>query len=172
MVLYFYPQQLSSRPLHEIDLGPRHIASTGLEGRILLLDHRWLPILSVITSSLRRAETYGSQEDDSGFCKQLIIAVMLGGHTASKNSITPSRALCVRGESVFTTIPGCTGHAHEATGFGDLSTSTRHMRPALPISCTPCSTFSARRTVSRYHELPNLPLSLSASARCWELTHS
>lgn len=43
--------------------------------------------------------------------------------------MTPSLALCVSGESVLTTMPGCTGHAHEATGFGARSTSTKHMRP-------------------------------------------
>ena len=37
------------------------------------------------------------------------------------------------GELVLTTIPGCTGHAHDATGLGERSTSTRHMRqlPAI-----------------------------------------
>ena len=47
--------------------------------------------------------------------------------------MTPSRALCVRGELVLTTMPGCTGHAQDATGFGALSTSTRHIRqlPAI-----------------------------------------
>jgi hypothetical protein len=55
------------------------------------------------------------------------------GWLASRNSITPSRALCVRGELVLTTIPGWTGHAHDATGFGALSTSTKHIRqfPAI-----------------------------------------
>ena len=43
--------------------------------------------------------------------------------------MTPSLALCVSGESVLTTIPGCTGHAQDATGFGALSTSTKHIRP-------------------------------------------
>ncbi len=45
----------------------------------------------------------------------------------------PSLALCVRGEFVLTTMPGCTGQAHDATGFGDLSTSTKHIRqlPAI-----------------------------------------
>jgi len=50
--------------------------------------------------------------------------------------MTPSRALCVSGESVFTTIPGCTGQAHDATGFGARSTSTRHIRP-VDISYIP-----------------------------------
>src|SRR3569833_53868 len=55
------------------------------------------------------------------------------GWLASRNSMTPSRALCVMGELVLTTIPGCTGHAHEATGLGTRSTSTKHMRqfPAI-----------------------------------------
>lgn len=47
--------------------------------------------------------------------------------------MTPSRALWTSGESVLTTMPGCTGHAHDATGLGARSTSTRHMRqlPAI-----------------------------------------
>lgn len=47
--------------------------------------------------------------------------------------MTPSRALCVSGELVFTTMPGCTGHAQDATGFGAFSTSTKHIRqlPAI-----------------------------------------
>lgn len=48
--------------------------------------------------------------------------------------MTPSLALCVSGELVFTTMPGCTGHAQEATGFGTRSTSTRHMRQFPAIS--------------------------------------
>ena len=45
----------------------------------------------------------------------------------------PSRALWTRGESVLTTMPGCTGHAQEATGLGARSTSTKHIRqlPAI-----------------------------------------
>ena len=37
------------------------------------------------------------------------------------------------GELVLTTIPGWTGHAQDATGFGTLSTSTKHIRqfPAI-----------------------------------------
>src|SRR5580698_4187889 len=55
------------------------------------------------------------------------------GWFANRNSITPSRALWVSGELVLTTMPGCTGQAHDATGFGALSTSTRHIRqlPAI-----------------------------------------
>lgn len=47
--------------------------------------------------------------------------------------MTPSRALCVRGELVLTTMPGWTGQAHDATGFGAFSTSTKHIRqfPAI-----------------------------------------
>lgn len=47
--------------------------------------------------------------------------------------MTPSLALCVMGELVLTTIPGWTGHAHDATGFGARSTSTRHIRPVLTV---------------------------------------
>ena len=36
--------------------------------------------------------------------------------------MTPSRALWTRGVLVKTLEPGMTGIAHEATGFGDLST--------------------------------------------------
>jgi hypothetical protein len=32
------------------------------------------------------------------------------------------------GEFVLTTMPGCTGQAQEATGFGARSTSTRHIQ--------------------------------------------
>ena len=47
----------------------------------------------------------------------------------SKNSITPSRAFLETGEFVLTTIPGIIiGIAHDATGFIDFSTSTRHIR--------------------------------------------
>lgn len=55
------------------------------------------------------------------------------GWLANRNSITPSLALCVSGEFVLTTMPGCTGHAQDATGFGARSTSTRHIRqlPAM-----------------------------------------
>lgn len=48
--------------------------------------------------------------------------------------MTPSLALWTSGEFVFTTIPGCTGQAHEATGFGARSTSTRHIRPIFSVS--------------------------------------
>lgn len=41
--------------------------------------------------------------------------------------MTPSLALCVSGLFVLTFIPGCTGHAHDATGLGAFSTSTRHI---------------------------------------------
>src|ERR1700722_15737196 len=55
------------------------------------------------------------------------------GWFASKNSMMPSRAFIASGELVMTFMPGCTGHAQEATGLGDLSTSTRHIRqlPAI-----------------------------------------
>ncbi len=55
------------------------------------------------------------------------------GWLARRNSMIPSLALCVIGELVLTTIPGWTGHAQEATGFGTRSTSTRHIRqlPAM-----------------------------------------
>jgi len=49
--------------------------------------------------------------------------------------MTPSRALCVSGESVLTTMPGCTGQAHDATGLGARSTSTRHIRPIHVSYC-------------------------------------
>ena len=43
------------------------------------------------------------------------------------------RAFFAIGESVLIFMPFMTGMAHEATGFGDFSTSTRHMRqlPAI-----------------------------------------
>lgn len=70
---------------------------------------------------------------------------------ASRNSITPSRALCTSGEFVFTTIPGWTGQAHDATGFGARSTSTRHIRPTKPVSIPICGLKQRRleRTISR-----------------------
>ena len=51
----------------------------------------------------------------------------------SNSSITPSRALRTTSLSVWTTIPSPAGMAQEAIGFGDFSTSTRHMRqlPAI-----------------------------------------
>lgn len=52
--------------------------------------------------------------------------------------MTPSLALCTSGESVLTTIPGWTGQAHDATGFGALSTSTRHMRQLPAINSFLC----------------------------------
>ena len=47
--------------------------------------------------------------------------------------MTPSRAFFVSGLSVKIFISGITGIAHEATGFGAFSTSTRHIRqfPAI-----------------------------------------
>ena len=51
----------------------------------------------------------------------------------SRNSITPSRAFFTSGVVVLMFMFGITGIAHDATGFGDFSTSTRHMRqlPAM-----------------------------------------
>ena len=50
-----------------------------------------------------------------------------------RNSITPSRAFFTRGVVVLMFMLGMTGIAHDATGLGDFSTSTRHMRqlPAM-----------------------------------------
>ncbi len=47
--------------------------------------------------------------------------------------MTPSRAFFTSGVSVLIFIPGPAGIAHDATGFGLFSTSTRHMRqlPAI-----------------------------------------
>jgi hypothetical protein len=51
----------------------------------------------------------------------------------SRNSITPSRAFFTKGVVVLMFMFGITGMAQLATGFGDFSTSTRHMRqlPAM-----------------------------------------
>ena len=51
----------------------------------------------------------------------------------SRNSITPSRAFFTSGVVVLMFMFGITGMAHDATGFGDFSTSTRHIRqlPAM-----------------------------------------
>ena len=69
----------------------------------------------------------------------------------------PSLALCVKGESVLTTMPGCTGQAHEATGFGARSTSTRHIRPT---QSDPTSIAGAERlTVPSDHEFPQIGIS-------------
>eukprot|EP00959_Pyramimonas_sp_CCMP1952_P136675 2860419-Pyramimonas_sp.AAC.1 len=55
------------------------------------------------------------------------------GWFASKNSITPSRAFLTRGVVVLMVMPGMAGMAQDATGLGDFTTSTRHMRqfPAI-----------------------------------------
>jgi hypothetical protein len=55
------------------------------------------------------------------------------GRLTSRNSMTPSRAFLVSGVSVLIFMPGPAGMAHDATGLGDFSTSTRHMRqlPAI-----------------------------------------
>ena len=47
--------------------------------------------------------------------------------------MTPSRAFLTSGVSVLIFMPGAAGMAQEATGFGDFSTSTKHMRqlPAM-----------------------------------------
>lgn len=47
--------------------------------------------------------------------------------------MTPSRAFLVSGVSVLIFMPGPAGMAQDATGLGDFSTSTRHMRqlPAI-----------------------------------------
>jgi hypothetical protein len=47
--------------------------------------------------------------------------------------MTPCRALRARSDSVCTTMPSAAGMQQEATGFGDFSMSTRHMRqlPAI-----------------------------------------
>jgi hypothetical protein len=47
--------------------------------------------------------------------------------------MTPSLALWTSGEFVLTTMPGWTGHAHDATGLGAFSTSTKHIRPILSV---------------------------------------
>jgi hypothetical protein len=51
----------------------------------------------------------------------------------SKNSITPSRAFLTNGVVVLIAMPGMAGIAHDATGFGAFTTSTRHIRqfPAI-----------------------------------------
>ena len=51
----------------------------------------------------------------------------------SRNSITPSRAFFTSGVVVLMFMLGITGMAQDATGFGDFSTSTRHIRqlPAM-----------------------------------------
>jgi hypothetical protein len=55
------------------------------------------------------------------------------GWLASKNSSTPSRALCTTGVLVLIFILGIAGMAHDATGLGEFTTSTKHMRqfPAI-----------------------------------------
>jgi len=63
--------------------------------------------------------------------------------------MTPSLALCVRGESVLTTIPGWTGQAHDATGLGALSTSTKHIRPG-----NACESFFFPSASGRIHTIP------------------
>ena len=47
--------------------------------------------------------------------------------------MTPSRAFLTSGVSVLIFMPGPAGMAHDATGLGLFSTSTRHMRqlPAM-----------------------------------------
>ena len=47
--------------------------------------------------------------------------------------MTPWRALIAVGDWVWMTLPSATGIAQEATGFGDFSTSTKHIRqlPAI-----------------------------------------
>ncbi len=45
----------------------------------------------------------------------------------SRNSMTPPRAFFTRGVVVLMFMFGITGIAHEATGLGDFSTSTRHI---------------------------------------------
>jgi hypothetical protein len=49
------------------------------------------------------------------------------GWLISKNSITPSLAFFTKSVVVLMFMFGITGMAHEATGFGDFSTSTRHI---------------------------------------------
>ena len=46
----------------------------------------------------------------------------------SRNSMTPSRAFLTIGELVKIFMLGIVGKAHDATGLGDFSISTRHMR--------------------------------------------
>ena len=47
--------------------------------------------------------------------------------------MTPLRALIAFGDLVWTTMPSVAGIAQDAIGFGDFSTSTRHIRqfPAI-----------------------------------------
>ena len=47
---------------------------------------------------------------------------------SSKNSITPRRALRASAQSVLTTMSFCTCCTQDGTGFGQPSTSTRHIR--------------------------------------------
>ena len=44
-----------------------------------------------------------------------------------RNSMTPSRAFFTSGVVVLMFMLGITGMAQDATGFGDFSTSTRHI---------------------------------------------
>ncbi len=46
----------------------------------------------------------------------------------SRNSSTARRAVRACSLETWTTIPGATGVAHDGTGFGLFSTSTRHIR--------------------------------------------
>ena len=41
--------------------------------------------------------------------------------------MTPSRAFCTSSVFVLTFMPGAAGMAQDATGFGALATSTRHI---------------------------------------------
>ena len=56
----------------------------------------------------------------------------------SMNSITPSRALRTRGVSVFTTMFGAAGIAHEATGFGAFATYPQQEHTAHSSICFSC----------------------------------
>ena len=50
------------------------------------------------------------------------------GWLANKNYMTPPRASLATYELVLIFIAGATCEQHEATGFGDFSTSTKHIR--------------------------------------------
>ena len=73
----------------------------------------------------------------------------------SRNSITPSRALRTRGVSVFTTMFGAAGIAHDATGFGAFATYTQEHTALKAYAAMVCAHYFACRSVAQpFSSLP------------------
>jgi len=95
--------------------GPISLSSTALLPENFMSSKRLLSLPKAMLWSWRSHSPPWSQMGQSR------------GWFTNRNSITPSRALRVISEFVLTRHPFITGMAHAATGFGDFSTSTRHI---------------------------------------------